>query len=442
MNWFTTRYHTAEAEENEGKEDMVTEFSAPACTLAGLSSAVTTKGSLVSRLSEEHTLPIRTMALYSPRRNGNDSAATNLRIVSAGDDRTIRVWDTVTRKRLRTIKGGNSASIRVVIVHEEYDSIHGGRRHGNGTGTFIVTGNDCGVVVVYKLSTGSVILTIKAHNKSVNAISICKTTNYPLCNVHDSDSDSNGGVGDPNDDIDLNNRPEKPIMVTVSDDASAVVWDFWSGVKLRVLDQTLGGHSAPITALAVYAPGWPGTGGPVAVTAGYDKQIIVWSLKYGTVVQQFGRDELEVNGDGCDVCDGDGNGGGGGHDDGDVGQMQTAVSCMCLYVEPPTTTAMLAYGSGATSSYGGGKNSSTTTSTSTSTGSNSSNMVSSLAIRSAPLLITGSMDYTASVWDLRSGKCVRVLGVPRPQQQQQQQWVDQFDGQVPAHWVGAVCAES
>ncbi|WP_432040770.1 caspase family protein [Streptomyces chartreusis] len=150
--------------------------------------------------------------------------------ITAGDDRTVRVWD-LTSGTERTTLTGHTAPVYDVAVTKIDNHPHA-----------ITTSNDR-TVRVWDLTSGTERTTLTGHTSSVNAVAVTEIDNHPHA-------------------------------ITTGDDGTVRVWDLTSGTERT----TLTGHTSSVNAVAVTEI----DNRPHAITAGYDETVRVWDLTSGT----------------------------------------------------------------------------------------------------------------------------------------------------------------
>lgn len=144
-------------------------------------------------------------------------------LVSGSDDKTIKVWQLSTGKKLNTLAGHTGSIYKVAIAPDGETLVSSGRDK---------------MIKVWQLSTGKQTLSIDGHSGWVSALAI---------------------------------SPDGEILVSGSGDNTIKVWQLSTGKELL----TLSGHSGWVSALAISADGrtlFSGSG---------DKTVKVWQLSTG-----------------------------------------------------------------------------------------------------------------------------------------------------------------
>jgi WD40 repeat protein len=189
-------------------------------------------------------------------------------VISASDDRTLKVWELHSGKLLHTLEGHSNWVSAVAItgdgaqaVSASYDGtlkvweLHSGKLlhtlegHSRvvtvvaitGDGAQAVSASDDGTLKVWELNGGKLLHTLEGHSNAVTAVAI---------------------TGD------------GARVVSASDDGTLKVWELSSGKLLHTLE----GHSDGLTAVAI-----TGNGAHV-VSASYDGTLKVWELHSGKLL--------------------------------------------------------------------------------------------------------------------------------------------------------------
>ncbi len=142
------------------------------------------------------------------------------RLISASDDKTLRVWDISLSKSLKVLEGHTAWVLGVALMKD-------GR---------VVTASDDGTLRVWDPSSNKTLQILKGHESGVTSVAVL--------------------VGDR--------------LVSGSDDRTLRVWDLSSGESLRTLE----GHTAEIMSVAVLANGR-------VVSASRDCTLRVWDPSSG-----------------------------------------------------------------------------------------------------------------------------------------------------------------
>jgi hypothetical protein len=159
------------------------------------------------------------------------------RVVTASFDNTARLWDAETGKEIAVLKAHNS------WVRSASFSPDGKR---------VVTASDDETARLWDASTGAEIAVLKAHSRSVNAASF---------------------------------SPDGKRVVTASDDQTARLWDAETGAEIAVL----GAHSRSVNA-ASFSPD-----GKRVVTASDDQTARLWDAETGAEITVLRAHSRSVN---------------------------------------------------------------------------------------------------------------------------------------------------
>ncbi len=183
-----------------------------------------------ARLLLEHPLQhqgsracIRTLSGHSHVIRACAVTADGKHVVSASDDKTLKVWDLATGHELLTFSGHSESVIACAVTPD---------------GTRMISASWDDTLKVWDLNSGHELLTFLGHSKGVTA---CVVT------------------------------PDGTRMVSASDDKTLKVWDLATGHELL----TLSGHSDWVDACVVTADGTR------VISTSHDKMLKVWDLDSG-----------------------------------------------------------------------------------------------------------------------------------------------------------------
>ncbi len=206
-------------------------------------------GECLARLSG-HTGSVRAVAV----------TADGSQAVSSGNDMSVRVWDPVTGECLARLDGHTGSVLAVAVTAD---------------GSRVVSGGDDGSVRVWDPVTGECLARLSGHTGSVRAVAVTADGSR----VVSGGDDGSVRVWDPvtgKGPAQLPGHTGSVLAVAVTadgsrvvsggDDGSVRVWDPVTGDRLARLD----GHTGAVRAVAVTADG------SRVVSGGYDMSVRVW----------------------------------------------------------------------------------------------------------------------------------------------------------------------
>lgn len=148
---------------------------------------------------------------------------------AGGKDRTVRVWEIRTGRKVRTL-AGHAGWVTSLAFSPD--------------GRLLASASHDGHVKLWDNETGLEVRTLDAHAESVNAVAF---------------------------------SPDGKSLATASNDATVKLWDAATGQTLK----TLAGHTAEVNAVA-YSPD-----GKTVATGGADKSVKLWDVSTGQLTRQI-----------------------------------------------------------------------------------------------------------------------------------------------------------
>ncbi|OQX23953.1 MAG: hypothetical protein BWK80_23375, partial [Desulfobacteraceae bacterium IS3] len=163
-------------------------------------------------------------------------------LVSASDDKTVRVWDVQTGDIVRVIRGqiaeGDEGKIYAAALSPDnrWLAVGGFMAHGHG-----IDDDKVGNIRLIDFRTGEIVRLLKGHEDVVNGLAF---------------------------------SPDSTRLISGSSDKTARIWDIESGKSLH----TLSGHTERIFAVA-FSPE-----GARAVTGSFDDTLRLWNTETGELI--------------------------------------------------------------------------------------------------------------------------------------------------------------
>jgi WD40 repeat protein len=268
-----------------------------------------------------HTDPVHDVSLGATEAvNGIALNADGTRIASAGEDRTVRIWDTNTGVNLMTLRGheqdvwtvsfspdgkrivsaGTDQTIRVWDTDsgKEVMTLRG---HEGGVGAvfspdgkFIVSGSEDQTIKVWDAETGEELRTLRGHEGAItchrvspDGKSIVSGSRDKTIRLWDLMTGSllRTMQGHADGVLDIAFSPDGTRIVSGSRDATVRIWDAQTGEELRALR----GHGSHVRSVA-FSPD-----GRLIASGSQDLSIKVWDSDTGTQVRAFEEHEWPVN---------------------------------------------------------------------------------------------------------------------------------------------------
>ena len=215
-------------------------------------------------------------------------------LVSAGDDKVIRIWDVKTGETVRTIRGqigtGLTGSILTMALsrNDKYLAAAGRLSQGDAVEPC------CGTIRLHDLSNnGEVIGLLKGHTNYVFALAFSSDSRYLASGSRDRtiriwDMDQRREVhllkGHEDDIYAVAFSPDGKWVVSGSDDHTLRLWSVQEGRLVKELK----GHEARVWS-DIFSPD-----GRYVASGSKDKTIRLWDAKTGEFIKVLGRQENEV----------------------------------------------------------------------------------------------------------------------------------------------------
>jgi WD40 repeat protein/uncharacterized caspase-like protein len=178
-------------------------------------------------------------------------------LISAGDDKVIRIWDVQERKTVRTLRGeagrGHHGKILAMVVSHDGRWIAAGGIMAPGNG---VRDDDVGDIRIYAFDSGDLVRRLHGHRKAVWSLAF---------------------------------SPDDRFLISGSEDSTAIIWDLASRRALQRLDHKRGANEYEVRAVGFSSDG------ARAVTGDYNKKIRLWRVSDGRQLsEQTGRDKVRA----------------------------------------------------------------------------------------------------------------------------------------------------
>jgi WD40 repeat protein len=192
-------------------------------------------------------------------------------VVSGGNDRDLRLWDTLSGKRLNVLKGHSEAVWCVTFSPD---------------GRYLLSCGDDRTIRLWEVATLNEVRRFPGHKAEVNRVAFSPDGTQALS------GDADGGVrlwdvatgkelrqltGHKRDVWGIAFTPDGRRALTGSGDRTLRLWDVDSGKQLRLFE----GHTENVTAAAVSPDGRRGASGSI------DRSIRLWDLETGKELRQL-----------------------------------------------------------------------------------------------------------------------------------------------------------
>jgi len=234
-------------------------------------------------------------------------------LISASDDKTIRVWDIQTGKTVRMLRGqigaGNEGKIYVAALSSDNQWLAVGGWMGPTQNYKL---EEIGVIRLIHFPTGQIKHLLKGHNDVVYSLNFSTNNKLIISGGYDQTARiwdiTSGNIlhtlkGHTARIYAVAFSPDNQFAVTGSFDHTLKLWQISDGT----LQSTLKGHESYVSSV-VYTPD-----GQYILSGSYDKTIRMWDGKTGRFIkvmasQNYSADSLSVSLDGTVVLTGHGYG--------------------------------------------------------------------------------------------------------------------------------------
>jgi WD40 repeat protein len=211
-------------------------------------------------------------------------------LVSAGDDKVVRVWNLKTGKTVRTLRGqigaGHEGKIHAMALSpDERWLAVGGWLQGNR--------EESDAIRLYNFSTDKLVMLLKGHTNVVSSLAFSPNSRYLVS----ASQDNNAIIWDINKQQQLHTlkghtnhiyasafTPDSKRVVTGSDDHSLRLWRVSNGELIAKLQ----GHSDDVSAVAISPQD-----GTIA-SGSYDHTIRLWNGKTGRFIKTLTNQGTQV----------------------------------------------------------------------------------------------------------------------------------------------------
>jgi WD40 repeat protein len=187
---------------------------------------------MLRRRSRGHSQPQSQVSEFGQTDAAIDAVAmtaNGLTVVTGHNDGTVRVWDAVLGRMVRTLVGHSDAVTAVAVTPD---------------GRLAISGGSDAKAIVWSLTSGQPIQRFEQHTKGIRAVAV---------------------------------TPDGALAVSGGYDRTLYVWDCRTGLQV----QTLSGHSADVAVVSIAADGRQ------IISGSYDQTVRVWDLDRGECLYTF-----------------------------------------------------------------------------------------------------------------------------------------------------------
>ena len=190
------------------------------------------------------------------------------RVLSASQDRTLRLWDLESGETIRTLEGHADAVYAVAVTPD---------------GRSAISGSGDGTLRVWKLETGQTIRTLQGHTSALHAVAVTPDGRSVVSGSLDHtvrlwDLQSGQTIrtleGHTDGICGVSVTPDGRLAISSSEDRTLRIWDLQSGQTIRTLE----GHTDRVYGVAVTPDGCR------AISASNDRTLRIWDLETGQSV--------------------------------------------------------------------------------------------------------------------------------------------------------------
>ncbi|MFG2867279.1 NB-ARC domain-containing protein [Streptomyces sp. NPDC048338] len=212
---------------------------------------------------------IRTLTGHTEYVNSVGAGPDGAWIATAGNDKSVRIWDPATGTTLRSLRGHTGWVTGVAISPD---------------GTWLATTGDEGTIRLWNPAAGTALRTLDGHTAAVNAAAVSHDGSW----LASASNDKTVRIWDPATGrllrtleghtgwvTDVAISPDGTWLAGAGNDRTLRIWDPATGSLLRTLE----GHTAAVNAVA------SGSDGTWLATASGDRTVRVWDPATGTLLR-------------------------------------------------------------------------------------------------------------------------------------------------------------